>query len=105
MGVEFPERKRYVTLEWPLTLHRVPEPVFCPQVLLQKVEGLEIPFFAIEFAGGTLCDLTGSPRRVSVHYVCQEGGKGEIYELKETSTCEYEMVVLTSTLCSHPDYQ
>ncbi|KAI0225860.1 Vam6/Vps39-like protein [Lamellibrachia satsuma] len=75
------------------------------KVPLQKVEGLEIPYFAIEFSGGTSCDLTGQPRRVSIHYVCQPDGKGEIYELKETSTCEYEMVVLTSLLCSHPSYQ
>ena len=40
-----------------------------------------------------------------VHYVCYPSGKNEIYSLKESSTCEYEVVVLTSVLCNHPDYK
>ncbi len=69
------------------------------------MEGIEIPFYEVIFTGGTPCDLTGSPRRAALHYVCQPDGKGEIYELKETSTCEYEVVVLTKHLCAHPHYK
>ena len=39
-----------------------------------------------------------------MQYVCQPDGRGEMYEIKETSSCEYEVVVLTSLLCSHPAY-
>ena len=51
---------------------------------------------------GTLCDLNQQPRRTRVLYVCYPAGKNEIYSLKEVSTCEYEVVVLTNVLCSHP---
>lgn len=72
---------------------------------MQKVEGLEIPYFAVNFSDGTPCDLTGLPRQAKIHYVCQQEGKGEIYSLKEISTCEYEVVVLTKLLCFHPAYK
>ena len=32
-------------------------------------------------------------------------GKHEMYSFKETSTCEYEVMVLSPLLCSHPDYR
>ena len=53
---------------------------------------------------GTTCDLTGMPRRCAIQYVCQPDGHGEVYEIKETSTCEYEVIILTSLLCPHPVY-
>jgi len=46
------------------------------------------------FNKGTTCDLTGLPRRAAIQYVCQPDGHGEVYEIKETSSCEYEVVVL-----------
>lgn len=70
-----------------------------------KVDGTEIPYYEVTFEDGTLCDLNSKPRRASLRYVCQPDGKGEVYELKEVATCEYEVVVLTSLLCSHPAYQ
>ena len=69
---------------------------------------------------GTLCDLNSQPRQTRVLYVCYPAGKNQIYSFKEVninrynmhelsdtsyvqvSTCEYELVVLTSILCSHP---
>lgn len=77
---------------------------FYLQIPVQKVLGLEIPYFAINYTDGTVCDLTSHRRQASIRYVCQEEGKGEIYELKEMSTCEYEVVILTSLLCAHPSY-
>ena len=32
-------------------------------------------------------------------------GHNEIFSLEETSTCEYEVLVLTPLLCKHPDYR
>ena len=32
-------------------------------------------------------------------------GKHEIYSFKESSTCEYEIIVLSPLLCDHPDYR
>jgi len=65
---------------------------------------VEVPYFEIVYDKGTTCDLTGNPRRCAVQYVCQPDGHGEVYEIKETSTCEYEVVILTSLLCPHPVY-
>jgi len=54
---------------------------------------------------GTICDLNGLPRMARVQYVCYPSGKHEMYSFKETSTCEYEVMVLSPLLCSHPDYR
>ena len=59
----------------------------------------------VEMTYGTLCDLNDKPRSTKVLYVCYENGKQDIYSLKETSTCEYEAIVLTPVLCRHPDYK
>jgi len=40
-----------------------------------------------------------------VMYICYPESKHEIYSFEEISTCEYEMIVLTPLLCSHPDYR
>lgn len=54
---------------------------------------------------GTECDLNKKPRQVRILYICQPDGRGEIYEMKETSTCEYEVLVLTSVLCANPKFK
>ena len=66
--------------------------------------GLEQPYYEVVYNDGTKCDLTGQPRKSAVRYVCHEEGRGEIYELKETSSCEYEVVVLSKELCLHTTY-
>lgn len=71
----------------------------------KKIEAINMPFFELVMTDGTTCDLNGLPRTTRVHYVCYPTGKHEIYSLKEASTCEYEVVVLSSLLCSHPDYR
>lgn len=88
-------------------MKRCPVMSFEPQmkVPILKIEGIELAYFDVPFDDGTPCDLTGKPRRASIRYVCQPEGKGEIYEFKEISTCEYALVVLTSALCSHPAYE
>ena len=71
----------------------------------KKIESFSMPYYEVLMKDGTLCDLNGLPRATRVHYVCYPSGKNEIYSLKEASTCEYEVVVLTPILCSHPDYR
>ena len=84
-----------------------------------------------DWRGGTVCDLTGAPRRVVVKYECivavaraarGEGGGGEgpmkpedvpsvptsganHFNVYETDTCEYEVTLHVPTLCSftHPE--
>lgn len=70
-----------------------------------KIDGLELPYYSINMTGGTVCDLNGKPRKSHVMYICQPDGRGEIYMLKETSSCEYDIIVLTSVLCTHPGFK
>lgn len=51
--------------------------------------------------GGTVCDLTGRPRRVEVQYHCNMQVSGDrIGWIKEVTTCSYLMVVWTQKLCN-----
>jgi hypothetical protein len=71
----------------------------------KKIEGMNMPYHEVLMNNGDLCDLNKQPRRARVLYVCYPAGKNEVYSLKEVSSCEYEVVVLTASLCSHPDYR
>jgi len=71
----------------------------------KKIEGMNMPYHEVVMTNGDVCDLNKQPRRARVLYVCYPAGKNEVYSLKEVSTCEYEVVVLTASLCSHPSYK
>ncbi|XP_076313758.1 endoplasmic reticulum lectin 1 isoform X1 [Tachypleus tridentatus] len=75
------------------------------KILEIKHENLKLPFVEVNMTGGTICDLNGEHRMSRIRYICNEDGKHEILSLKETSTCQYEVVVLSPSLCSHPDYR
>lgn len=72
----------------------------------KKVDGVNLPYYEIVMGNGTLCDLNqNKPRETKVLYVCYVHGKHEIFSLKETSTCQYEITILSPLLCSHPKYK
>ncbi|KAI8422737.1 hypothetical protein MSG28_006496 [Choristoneura fumiferana] len=70
-----------------------------------KVEGMALPYVELVMDEGTLCDLSNKPRKTRVQYVCYTHGKHEVYSFKETSTCEYEIIILTPLLCEHPQFK
>ncbi|XP_075224745.1 endoplasmic reticulum lectin 1 isoform X2 [Lycorma delicatula] len=72
---------------------------------VKKLDGLNLPYLQLNLTDGTLCDLNGKPRKTNILYVCYNHGKHEIYSFKETSTCEYELIVLSALLCQHPKYR
>lgn len=75
-------------------------------VKYKKIESLSLPYVEVEMTDGTPCDLiNGKPRQSRVLYVCYPHGKNEVYSLKEVSTCQYEVVILTQALCEHPSYK
>lgn len=74
-------------------------------VPVKKIEGTNLPYLELEMGNGTLCDLNDRPRSTKVLYVCYLHGKHEVYSLKETSTCNYEIIVLSPLLCVHPRYK
>merc|ERR1719204_1932014 len=71
----------------------------------KKIEGANMTYHEVVMTNGDVCDLNKQPRKARVLYVCYPAGKNEVYSLKEVSTCEYEVVVLTASLCSHPSYK
>ncbi|XP_055641703.1 endoplasmic reticulum lectin 1 isoform X2 [Toxorhynchites rutilus septentrionalis] len=71
----------------------------------KKIDGLNLPYIELEMDSGTVCDLNGEHRITKVLYVCYLHGKNEVYSLKETSTCNYEVIILTPMLCAHPKYK
>uniref|UniRef100_A0A6B2E7J5 Endoplasmic reticulum lectin 1 n=1 Tax=Phlebotomus kandelakii TaxID=1109342 RepID=A0A6B2E7J5_9DIPT len=71
----------------------------------KKIDSLNLPYFELEMADGTICDINNEPRVTKVLYVCYAHGKNAIYSLKETSTCNYEIIILTPNLCSHPKFR
>ncbi|ESO94192.1 hypothetical protein LOTGIDRAFT_118545, partial [Lottia gigantea] len=71
----------------------------------KKIDGIELPYYEVNMTEGTNCDLLKAPRRTRLLYVCQPEGHGEVYDIKESSTCEYEIIVLTNVLCRHPDFR
>lgn len=75
------------------------------KLIYKKIDGINLPYFEVEMVDGTLCDLNNEPRLTKVLYVCYAHGKNEVFSLKETSTCNYEIIVLTPNLCVHPKYK
>jgi len=49
---------------------------------------------------GTVCDLTGRPRKIDVQFHCNPQSADKIAMIKETSTCSYLMVIDTPRLCN-----
>ncbi|CAH2232700.1 jg5324 [Pararge aegeria aegeria] len=70
-----------------------------------KVEGQLLPYVEMVMGSGTQCDLNDKARLTRVLYVCYNYGRHEIYSLKETATCEYEIIILSPLLCQHPQFK
>lgn len=72
----------------------------------KKIDGVNLPYYGVTMGNGTLCELNqNKPRETKVLYVCYVHGKHEILSLKETSTCQYEIIILSPLLCNHPKYK
>ncbi|XP_037957217.1 endoplasmic reticulum lectin 1 [Teleopsis dalmanni] len=67
-----------------------------------KIDNTRYPYLELEMNDGTLCDIINAPRTTVIRYVCYLHGKNEIYSFKETSSCNYEVIILTSVLCMMP---
>ncbi|XP_065208538.1 endoplasmic reticulum lectin 1 isoform X2 [Planococcus citri] len=71
----------------------------------KKIEGMDIPYFQLNYTDGTACDLIDKPRQTNVLYMCFNSGRNDIYSIKEISTCLYEAIIFTPHLCLHPLYR
>lgn len=82
------------------------ESVTDERIPYKKIDGINLPYYEVVMENGTLCELNqNKPRTTKVLYVCYAHGKHEIFSFKETSTCQYEVTILTPLLCSHPKYK
>nr|XP_028580905.1 endoplasmic reticulum lectin 1 isoform X1 [Podarcis muralis] len=76
------------------------------EIPMKNIEGQMTPYYPIGMGNGTPCTLRQNlPRSSSVMYVCHPEAKHEILSVAEVTTCEYEVVILTPLLCSHPKYR
>ncbi|NXR05879.1 ERLEC protein, partial [Semnornis frantzii] len=72
----------------------------------KNIEGQMTPYYPVEMGNGTPCSLRQNlPRSSTVMYICHPEAKHEILSVAEVTTCEYEVVILTPLLCSHPKYR
>ncbi|EEC16837.1 AMPlified in osteosarcoma isoform, putative [Ixodes scapularis] len=55
-----------------------------------------------KYTRGTVCDITGAPRKVEVRYYCDEDSTDYIFSVEEPETCSYVFTVHTSRVCSFP---
>eukprot|EP00102_Acyrthosiphon_pisum_P025584 XP_016662794.1 PREDICTED: endoplasmic reticulum lectin 1-like [Acyrthosiphon pisum] len=73
--------------------------------MTRKVDGVSLPYFKMNMSDGTVCDLSGRPRQTNVLYICHPQPKHNVFSVKETATCQYEVIILTYFLCTHPWYK
>lgn len=64
-----------------------------------EVNGQHRPYVTFNMTDGTECDITHKSRTAKIIYVCNDEHNHELYSVKETSTCEYEAIVLSPLLC------
>ncbi|KAJ8781177.1 hypothetical protein J1605_011161 [Eschrichtius robustus] len=76
------------------------------QIPTKNIEGQMTPYYPVGMGNGTPCSLKQNrPRSSTVMYICHPESKHEILSVAEVTTCEYEVVILTPLLCSHPKYR
>ncbi|XP_066468013.1 endoplasmic reticulum lectin 1 [Tiliqua scincoides] len=76
------------------------------EIPTKNIEGQMTPYYPVGMGNGTPCSLRQNlPRSSTVMYVCHPEAKHEILSVAEVTTCEYEVVILTPLLCSHPKYR
>uniref|UniRef100_A0A0N5CEM0 Endoplasmic reticulum lectin 1 n=1 Tax=Strongyloides papillosus TaxID=174720 RepID=A0A0N5CEM0_STREA len=71
----------------------------------KQIQGKDIPYYSVQYKSGTICDLTGKPRNTSLLYICVEKAKDIVISQVEVSVCQYEIIVATDRLCSHPSFK
>ncbi|KAK0178516.1 hypothetical protein PV327_007400 [Microctonus hyperodae] len=71
---------------------------------MKKLDGIRMPYVEVQMTNGTVCDLSNKPRNIKLLYICHPQVDHEIYSLDEVASCEYEAIIMSRLLCSHPDY-
>ncbi|KNZ46733.1 hypothetical protein VP01_6g10 [Puccinia sorghi] len=78
------------------------ESVIKTSMEIEEEEFQQKRYLVQRWDGGSICDMTGKPRSVEVQFHCSTLGSDHIALLRETSICEYLLVIHTPRLCSEP---
>ncbi|KAI0999499.1 hypothetical protein K3495_g8693 [Podosphaera aphanis] len=76
----------------------VPKNTQAPKSELQVKGGSR--YLVQRMEGGTICDLTGKPRKIEIQFHCNPTVTDRIGYIKEVTTCSYLMVIYTPRLCN-----
>ena len=60
----------------------------------------DMRYMVQKLTGGTICDITGRPRKIEVQFHCHPQSADRIAYIKEVATCSYLMVIYTPRLCN-----
>eukprot|EP01134_Creolimax_fragrantissima_P001126 CFRG1126T1 len=68
--------------------------------------GLRFPYMELIYTEGTMCDITGMPRKTFVRFIClQVAPTSLLVSVEELSTCVYAVIVATPLLCTDRRFQ
>lgn len=77
-----------------------------PNIHWKNFDGKKVATYMVKYTDGTPCEiLPGVNREISILYACDPNGNDNIVTFEETSSCIYEMVVVTKSICVHPAYK
>ena len=68
------------------------------------MDGQQVAYVEIKMAMGDECDVTNLARSADILYFCNPHGRHDVYSVKEKHTCHYEVIVMTTYLCKHPEF-
>lgn len=92
-----PKMEMITTVEY--DLGRLPEETV--PIVIVKGDTPKETYASQWYQDGTKCDVTNRPRKTEVRFYCDPAETQVIRTIKETSSCEYMMVVASQYLCSH----
>jgi len=72
---------------------------------LELARGAGQRYLVQRWEDGTVCDKTGVPRKIEVQFHCSMTTPDKILLIKETSTCNYVLVIHTPRLCGEPGFK
>lgn len=77
-----------------------------PNIQWRTLDGKLVATYPVKYTDGTKCEvLPDMSREITILYACSANGNDNIVTFEEISSCVYEMIVLTKSICSHPSYR
>lgn len=69
------------------------------------LDGIRVATYGVKYTDGTACEvIPGRLREIHIFYACVPNGNDNIATFEEVSSCLYEMVIVSKSICGHPAY-